>query len=155
MAEMAIQRDALAERLYQNLEALPSSKRLTKEQLEVMYGLAYTQISQERYDQALPLFAFLSQYGPTRKHYLVGLGVCLQMVGREEDAINIYSVVLTLYPNSLTTALRVAECHIALKQFDQARRTLQLLAVDDAGTYADVATRAKALLQLLAHENVA
>lgn len=155
MTEMAIQRDAAAESLYADLEALPSSKRMSKEQLEVMYALAYTQLTQEHYDQALPLFAFLSQYGPTRKHYLVGLGICLQMLEREDDAINIYSLVLTLYPDSLTTALRVAECYIALKQFEQARHTLELLSIDDAGAYADVATRSKALLQLLAHDDAA
>ncbi|MNR13147.1 Chaperone protein SicA [compost metagenome] len=116
----------------------------------MVYALAYAQVAQEQYAQALPVFAFLAQYGPTRKHYLVGLGVCLQMLGRADEAINIYSLVLTLYPDSVPTALRVAECHLALRQTDQARRTLELLCTP--GMPDDVRLRAGALLQLSTRE---
>ncbi len=150
MAETAIERSEFGEALYRGMEALPSSRRLTPEQLEVVYALAYAQVAQEQYAQALPLFAFLAQYGPTRKHYLVGLGVCLQMLGRADEAIDIYSLVLTLYPDSLPTALRVAECHLALRQLDRARRTLELLCTP--GTPDDVRQRAGALLQLSSRE---
>ncbi|SSW69857.1 tetratricopeptide repeat protein [Achromobacter veterisilvae] len=150
MADSAIQRDEFGEALYRGLEGLPSNGRLTPEQLEVVYALAYAHAAQEQYAQALPVFAFLAQYGPTRKHYLVGLGVCLQMLGRTEEAITIYSLVLTLYPDSWHTALRVAECQLAAQQLDQARRTLELLRTP--GTPEDVRARAEALLQLSARE---
>lgn len=150
MAESAIERNEFGEALYRGMEGLASNGRLTPEQLEVVYALAYARVAQEQYAQALPVFAFLAQYGPTRKHYLVGLGVCLQMLGRAAEAINIYSLVLTLYPDSLATALRVAECHLALRQVDQARRTLELLCTQ--GVPEDVRLRAGALLQLSARE---
>ncbi|CUJ53996.1 tetratricopeptide repeat protein [Achromobacter xylosoxidans] len=150
MADSAMQRDEFGEALYRGLEALPSNDRLTPEQLEVVYALAYAHVAQEQYAQALPVFAFLAQYGPTRKHYLIGLGLCLQMLGRLEEAINIFSLVLTLYPDSLPTALRIAECQLAARQFDQARRTLQLLSAADVPS--QVRARAEALLQLSSRE---
>ncbi|MCY1516876.1 type III secretion low calcium response chaperone LcrH/SycD [compost metagenome] len=150
MADSAIERDEFGEALRNGLEGLPSSGRLTPEQLEVVYALAYAHAAQEQYAQALPVFAFLAQYGPTRKHYLVGLGVCLQMLGRSDEAITIYSLVLTLYPDSWHTALRVAECQLAGQQLDQARRTLELLCTP--GTPDEVRVRAEALLQLTSRE---
>ena len=76
------------------LEALPSSHRFTPEQLEVLYALAYAHMQQQQWRQALNLFAFLSQYGPTRRHYLAGLAQCLRMAERHEEAINIWTLVL-------------------------------------------------------------
>ena len=75
------------------LEALPSSHRFTPEQLEVLYALAYAHMQQQQWRQALNLFAFLSQYGPTRRHYLAGLAQCLRMAERHEEAINIWTLV--------------------------------------------------------------
>lgn len=150
MADSAIEPDEFGVALRRGLESLPSSGRLTPEQLEVVYALAYAHAAQEQYAQALPMFAFLAQYGPTRKHYLVGLGVCLQMLGRPDEAITIYSLVLTLYPDSWHTALRIAECQLAAQQLDQARRTLELLRTP--GTPDDVRARAEALLQLSLRE---
>ncbi|KGD93694.1 regulatory protein [Achromobacter sp. RTa] len=150
MADSAIQRDEFGEALFKGFEGLPSAGRLTAEQLEVVYALAYAHVAQEQYAQALPVFAFLAQYGPTRKHYLVGLGVCLQMLGRSDEAVTIYSLVLTLYPDSWHVALRVAECQMAGQQLDQARRTLELLCTP--GIPEDVRKRAEALLQLTTRE---
>ncbi|MFY2645896.1 tetratricopeptide repeat protein [Achromobacter insuavis] len=150
MADNVVARDEFGEALLNGLQALPSNGRLTPEQLEVVYALAYAHVAQEQYAQALPVFAFLAQYGPARKHYLVGLGVCLQMLGRHEEAISIYSLVLTLYPDSLTIALRVAECQLAARQTDEAQRTLRLVEASDAP--ADVRARAEALLQLSSRE---
>lgn len=150
MADTAFERSEFGEALYRGMESLPSSRRLTSEQLEVVYALAYAHVAQEQYAQALPMFAFLAQYGPTRKHYLVGLGVCLQMLGRADEAINIYSLVLTLHPDALPSALRIAECHLAMRQMDRARRTLELLCTPN--TPEDVRVRATALLQLVTRE---
>ncbi|QCS62432.1 tetratricopeptide repeat protein [Achromobacter denitrificans] len=147
MADSAIEPDEFSVALRRGLEGLPSSGRLTPEQLEVVYALAYAHAAQEQYAQALPMFAFLAQYGPTRKHYLVGLGVCLQMLGRPDEAITIYSLVLTLYPDSWHTALRIAECQLAAQQLDQARRTLELLRTP--GTPDDVRARGRGAVATL------
>ncbi|HLU14369.1 MAG TPA: SycD/LcrH family type III secretion system chaperone [Burkholderiaceae bacterium] len=113
--------------LREQLDALPSSSRLSSEQLEVVYALAYSHVAQHQYEQAMPIFSFLCLYGPTRKHYLVGLALCLQMCQRYEEAIDIYALVLTLYPDHYDAALRIAECQLANEQLDAALITLDLL----------------------------
>lgn len=137
--------------LAQQLDALPSASRLTAEQLEVVYALAYSHVAQHQYEQALPIFSFLCLYGPTRKHYLVGLALCLQMVRRYEDALDIYALILTLYPQHYDAALRTAECQLALEQIDAACTTLELLETigQDGNSDAPWLGRVRALRQLL------
>lgn len=144
-------RSAFGERLYQGLEALPGSRRLTSEQLEVVYAMGYAHIVQNQYAQALPVFAFLSQYGPTRKHYLSGLALCLQMEKRFEDALRMYSLVLTLFPDAADAAVSIAECELALDQTESARRTLRGASAiaQDNPAHARAGERADALSRLL------
>lgn len=148
MPTAALSRDDFGQQLFDGLQALPSSSRLTPEQLEVIYALAYTHVVQKQYAQALPVFSFLSQYGPTRKHYLSGLGLCLHMVGRHEEAINIYSVVILLFPDSFDAALHVAEAQIALEQFDDALVSLRRVAESDQAP-AELRTRAATLVGMI------
>jgi len=144
-------RSAFGERLYQGLEALPGSQRFTAEQLEVIYAMGYAHIVQNQYAQALPVFAFLSQYGPTRKHYLSGLALCLQMEKRFEEALRIYSLVLTLFPDAADAAVSIAECELALGQTENARRTLQGASAiaQENPAHARAGERANALSRLL------
>lgn len=113
--------------LLSSLNQLPGSSRFTNEQLEVIYSLAYSHVNQHQYQQALRIFSFLCLYGPTRKHYLTGLALCLQMCDRLDEAISIYSVIQTLFPEQYDATLKVAECQLALGQVDEANETLNLL----------------------------
>ena len=110
------------------LKALPSSHRFTPEQLEVLYALAYAHMQQQQWRQALNLFAFLSQYGPTRRHYLAGLAQCLRMAERHEEAINIWTLVLALFPDNLSPSLHIAQCQLAMGDTVAAQQTLRQLA---------------------------
>lgn len=123
----SIERSESAQTLYEGLENLPSAKRFTREQLEVIYAMAYAHIAQGQYAQALPIFAFLAQYGPTRRHYLYGLALSLQMVGRLEEAISIYSLCSLMYPDSFEAAQRLAQCQISAGRRDEAGDTLNML----------------------------
>ncbi|WP_338149761.1 SycD/LcrH family type III secretion system chaperone [Achromobacter ruhlandii] len=146
----ATSRSAFGQQVYDGLAALPASQRLTADQLEVIYAMAYAHVAQAQYAQALPLFAFLSQYGPTRKHYLAGLALCLQMQARYEEAIRIHSLVGVLFPLAPEATLRVAECQLALGQAEAARESLQLVAAaaQDDDAYAQLGARAASLLVL-------
>lgn len=119
-----VPRSQFAQQLYEGLQALPASSRLTGEQLEVVYALAYAHVMQGQYAQALPIFSILATYGPTRRHYLAGLAVCLEMCGRYEDAICMYSLLATLFPDGLEAALQVAECQLKLGQYADAAQEL-------------------------------
>lgn len=150
LSSSATSRSAFGQQLYDGLAALPGSQRLTADQLEVIYAMAYAHVAQAQYAQALPLFTFLSQYGPTRKHYLVGLALCLQMQERYEEAIRIHSLIGVLYPLAPEATLRVAECQLALEQIEAARDSLRLVmdVVRDHGAYAQLGARAASLLAL-------
>ncbi|MGE8658751.1 MAG: SycD/LcrH family type III secretion system chaperone [Achromobacter sp.] len=150
LSSSATSRSAFGQQLYDGLAALPGSRRLTTDQLEVIYAMAYAHVAQGQYGQALPLFAFLAQYGPTRKHYLVGLALCLQMQQRYEEAIRIHSLIGVLFPLAPEATLRVAECQLALEQIEAARDSLQwvVAAAQDDGAYAQLGARAASLLAL-------
>ncbi|MFY0478480.1 SycD/LcrH family type III secretion system chaperone [Achromobacter marplatensis] len=138
--------------LYAALAALPSSQRFSSAQLEVIYGLAYAHVVQKKYEQALPVFAFLAQYGPTRKHYWAGMALCLNMAGRHEEAASIYTLNSMLFPDSPDSTLHVAECQIAAGMCDQAQITLnQVLQESQASPdHAEIGRRAQALMKLAA-----
>ena len=147
-------RSAYGQAVYQGLEQLPSNERLSAEQLEVIYALAYAHVAQRQYAQALSYFAFLSQYGPTRKHYLAGLALCLQMVDRYEEAIRMYSLIGLLFPDAVDATLRIAECQLAMQDYEQGRKSLELVVqyAREQGGHAEIAARAQALLALVAKE---
>ena len=140
--------DAFADKFKAGFDELPCSRRFTPEQLEVLYGLGYAQAHLEQWDKALPIFAFLSQYGPTRQHYLAGLAHCLQKVRRYDEAINIYSLMLVLFADRLDPSMRIAECQLAQGQLAEALTTLRQL--DNALPDSDpLKTRTRTLLQHL------
>lgn len=117
-------RSPWAQTLYEELNALPSASRLSDEQLEVIYAMGYTHLTQRQYQQALSFFIVLGLYGTTRHHYMMGLAYCMQMLERYDEAIDTYSLALTLYPERYDAALRIVECHLGLENFDEARRML-------------------------------
>ena len=140
--------DIFAEEFRAGFEELPCSRRFTPEQLEVLYGLGYAQAQLEQWEKALPIFTFLSQYGPTRQHYLAGLALCLQKLRRYDEAINIYSLMLVLFADRLDPSLRIAECQLAQGLVADAMVTLRQL--DKALPDDDrLKTRTRALLQHL------
>jgi type III secretion system low calcium response chaperone LcrH/SycD len=156
-ATAAAQRSEFGQKLHDGLEALPSSTRLTGEQLEVIYALAYAQVTQGQFAQALPVFSILATYGPTRKHYIAGLALCLQMCERYEEAINMYSLMATLFPGSPESALQVAECYLMLGRADAAREELDrvLRSIAQAGGEYDVWKPRAQVLMGLAGKSVA
>ncbi|MCX5590271.1 tetratricopeptide repeat protein [Alcaligenes endophyticus] len=120
-------RQQVSETLRHKLEALPSAQRLSDEQLEVLYALAYAQVAQQQYEQALPLFSLLCLYGPTRQHYLCGFALCLQQQELYLEAGNIYALVWALFPEHYESAIGLVECQLASEQLDQALATLDNL----------------------------
>ena len=144
-------RSPLAQQLYDELQALPAATRLSNEQLEVIYALAYAHVVQGQYAQALPVFSILATYGPTRKHYLAGLALCLEQCERYEEAISMYSLLITLFPGSPEPALQIAECLLMLGRADEAAIELErvLRSIDDAGgRYEALRPRAQVLRDL-------
>lgn len=146
----SIGRSAQGQDLYDSLENLPSTKRFTREQLELIYALAHAHIAQGQYDQALPIFAFLAQYGPTCRHYLYGLALSLQMLGRLDEAIGMYALCATLFPGSFEAIQRVAQCQVGAGRRDDACHTLNTLLRDARAVgNVDLERKAQGMLSLI------
>lgn len=148
-------RSEFGEKLFQGLAALPSSSRMSSEQLEVIYALAYAHVTQGQYAQALPIFFILTHYGPTRKHYLLGLALCLQRCQRYAEAIHIYSMADVLFPGGPELALRVAECQLMQGDRAEAREELgrvQRCIAEAGGEYDEWKPRTEVLMDLAQRE---
>ena len=113
--------------VHKAIDELPTSNRLNSEQMEVLYGIAYTHVEQNQWGQALPLFSFLHWQMPTRRHYLAGVAKCQRELGLYEEAKYHYAVMLALFPDQLEPSVQLAECQIALGETAEALETLQLL----------------------------
>ena len=150
-------RSPLAQQLYDELQALPAATRLSNEQLEVIYALAYAHVVQGQYAQALPVFSILATYGPTRKHYLAGLALCLEQCERYEEAISMYSLLITLFPGSPEPALQIAECLLMMGRADEAAVELErvLRSIAEAGGQYDTLRPRAQVLRDLAGRRVA
>jgi type III secretion system low calcium response chaperone LcrH/SycD len=146
------QRSPVAQEVFDGLSTLSSSRRFTLEQLETIYALGYSHIIQGQYAQALPILAFLVQYGPAQRHYLYGLALCLQMQGRFDEAVGIYSLCVLIYPDSYEATQRIAQCQVDAHRYDEARETLQgLLAHAQQSGNAQIERKASGMLALLEH----
>ena len=153
MSDLAIaeERSEFGELVHNSLDTLPSSRRLRSEQLEVLYALAYAHVTQGKYAEALPIFSLLATYGPTRKHYLLGLALCLQMNKRFDEAVGIYSLAAVLFPGTPEVPLLVAECLLMQGDREEARQELARVArliEAAAGKYDSWKPRAQALMGL-------
>ena len=144
-------RSPFGQQLYDGLQALPAHTRLSNEQLEVIYALAYAHVMQDQYAQALPVFSILATYGPTRKHYIAGLALCLEQCERYEEAISMYSLLIVLFPGSPEPALQIAECLLMLgrtaEAADELDRVLHSIA-ESGGQYDALRPRAQVLRDL-------
>lgn len=137
-----------AQAYFSGVGQLEASRRFTAEQLEVIYAMGYADMNQRKWDSALRIFSFLALYGATRRHYLAGLATCLQMLGRWDEAIDIWSLILTLFDDSLEPMLQIVYCYLSAGRRELAVTRLQQL--DQAlGAQDALKLRVTALLEQL------
>lgn len=148
---MSFQNKEALSNVNEALQNLPSSHLYTKEQLELVYSIAYGYATQNHFEEALPFFAFLTQYAPTTKHFLTGLGLCLQRLERYADAIQVYSFIGTIYPDSPESSVQVAECLISQNRHEEALEVLNIVNrfYSHQKQKNAIQVRAKALTELL------
>ena len=138
-------------KLCHELEALPSSKRLTFTDTEVIYGIAYNLVMQGRYEDALRRFSVLTVYRPMEPKYLAGLAICNQMLGRYDQAIAAFAFAAHLQPDHPEHMLSIAECELLRHSFDDARELLNLVVrfCNEKGGYEKTRLRAEGMLALV------
>jgi len=151
IAEETVTVSGVISKLCRELEALPSSKRLSFSDTEVIYGIAYNLVVQGRYEDALRRFSVLTLYRPMEPRYLAGLALCNQMLGRYEQAIASFAFAAHLQPDNPEHMLSIAECELLRHSFGEAREVLELVVqyCREKGGYEKTRLRAEGMLALV------
>ncbi len=151
--------DAAITQLRQDLNALPSTRRLTDSDVNAVYALAYRDFSQARYDKALERFQLLLVYRPLNTVYMLGAALCLQRQRHYGLAAAAFGALRYLEPEAPRHILAMAECQLLNHEQAAASETLaEVIDFCDAHTGHDaIRARAQAMLELMKarHEPVA
>ena len=138
-------------RLCTELESLPSSKRLSDQEIDILYSMARNLLEQGHHEEARRYFVFLVFFRPTEARILVGLGVANQLLGRYEDAICNYALAAHAEPQQPAHSLSIAECEILQKNFAAAREMLDIVIryCKEKGGFDKILARADGLISLI------
>ena len=141
---------AIAE-LRKQLDALPSSKRLSFQDTEVIYADAYGLATQGRFVDALKRFGLLILYRPSEAKYWAGLGLCNQQLGRYDEAISAFAFAADINPQDPEYMLSIAECEMLKHSVADALEALQVVIAfcREKGGCEKTQVRAEALLDLM------
>ena len=133
------------------LEALPSSARLSLSDTEVIYAQAYQYVAQGQFDMALRYFSLLTLYRPTCIAYLAGLALSYKMLRRYAEALSVYSFMAAIDAEEPQHTLAIAECLLLAGAYDEARRTLDMVVrfCQEQPGHAKAGERAQAMTALL------
>ncbi len=133
------------------LEALPASRLLTEDEAEAIYSLARQRVANGQYEAAFRQFCLLTTFLPTHTKYLNGLALTHRLLGRFEEAMDIYHFALQLDGNDPRHALNVAECLMLMQRPEDALSALEVVIrfCEGRDTAPGVLARAKALAELL------
>jgi thioredoxin-like negative regulator of GroEL len=82
------------------------------EEKEAFYAEGYALYNQNKYTEALPFFAILSQRDPTTAKYRVALAACQKMTKQYDKATSNYAMAFLLERNQLELILNIVECQI-------------------------------------------
>lgn len=94
-------------------------------QLEAVYAIGLGQYQQGRYADALKLFAFISFHDPTFMKAFKGIGSCLQMLGRHQEALIYLGLAIIDDDSDLQTAVQIAESLVHVGQREDAHALLK------------------------------
>ena len=124
-------------------------KGITKDELEAVYAVAYSQFSQHDYEKAEKLFAFLCMYEHREEKHWMGLGASRQNQKNYQGAAAAYGVAALLDIENPLPALQAGECFLAQGTLDMAERAFKVAvhyATQDPKKYEKALGRAEALL---------
>lgn len=141
-------------RLQAELEALPSSARLSPSESAVIYAQAYQYVAQGHFDMAYRYFSLLTLYRPTSIAYLAGLALSYKMLRRYAEALSVYSFMAAIDAEEPQHTLSIAECLLLAGAEEEARRTLDMVVRfcrqrPDHDKAAKAGERAQAMMALL------
>lgn len=143
--------DAIRE-LHQQFANSDISKRVSNEQIEVMYSIGHSTFMQGKLDKALNVFQLILLYRPLDARILEACATTLKRMGRFEEAIPVYGSVMVFGDmKNPMPSVHIAECLAALGRKNDSEKMLYPILDDSAldAAYTDVRRRAENLLEML------
>lgn len=133
------------------LDAASISQRLTPQQAEAIYSVAYRFLEQGQFDRAREFFWGLATLRASEPKYWCGLAMALRRLERHDEAAAILGFVERLEPQHAGHGLDKAECLLMAGLLEEGREALEHVmreaGADPAGEQAR--QRAQALLALV------
>lgn len=128
------------------------AKRLSNEQVEVIYSVGHAFFVQGKFENALNVFKMLMLYRPFDARNMEAYATTLKRLGRFEEAIPIYAAALFFGDLSdPMPSVHIAECLAAIGRADDSmnmlRPILELANLDAA--YGEVRSRCEGLQAML------
>ena len=118
---------ATLQRLVDRVDAAMDQARQTDDaELEKRYEEGCARLVDERYAEALDLFAEIVQARLLEPRYLFAFGLCLQHFGQIQKAMEYFGAAYALDASDAAAAYRLGECFYALGHDDDAREALQI-----------------------------
>ena len=100
------------------------SKNYSREDLSVIYSVAYALYQEGDYKEAILLFQRLASHDPfTVKHWM-GLGASLQMEKEFEESLKGWAMASIITPNDPVPHFHAAECYLALGNETEGKKAL-------------------------------
>lgn len=96
------------------------------DEVESVYAQAHRLFGEQRYQEALPLALQLSVNRPLDQRFMFMTGLILQLLGDPLLAATFYATLLSLDPNFVPAAFRIAECYAALGEHQDARDIFEM-----------------------------
>ena len=95
------------------------------DEVETVYAQAHELFEAQRYQEALPLALHLSINRPLDQRFMFMTGMLLQLLGDPLLGAAFYSTLLTIDPNFMPAAYRMAECYVTLGEHKDAREIFE------------------------------
>ncbi len=96
------------------------------EEVERVYTDAYRLYEAQRYTEALPLALHLSVNRPLDQRFMFMAGMLLQLLGDPLLGSVFFATLLSLEPNFVPAAYRLAECYASVGEMKEAREIFEL-----------------------------
>lgn len=148
--------------LRETLEALMSGqvsvaelRGLSEENMEAVYGIAYTLYTNGKYEQAAKVFQFLCIYDHLEGKYPLGWGAGLFMQGDYAQALQAFAQAAVLDIDNPEIHLKAGECNLKLGELEAAEMALEaaIFYAEQDARFAAVLKRAKLLLTATQRKN--
>ena len=143
----------LATNLFEEGVSLGTIKGFTVDEIEAAYHMAYGLYQQRRFSEAVKLFQYFAIHEHTDRRFWMGWAACLQKLKKYEPAIKAYSVATMLDVGQPDGPFHAAECYIAMKDWDNAKQSLETVLTIAKGEDAHTAyaERAVNLIELVSN----